>query len=139
MKRNIILVLFCFVVHISYSQSILDSISYDYPGFYNAYLKKIIATNDFGYFGIINTMKFNGSNYDFGFIVVKFNYNLDTVWSKYLYFGEDFCYDVIQTEDDGYILAGQSFGDFFISKLNSSGEILFDTIIQSSYGYAESI
>ncbi len=97
----------------------------------------IQQTSDGGYIVAGYTKSFGAGNYDIW--ILKLNVNGTILWQKT--FGglyNDAAYSIQQTNDDGYIIAGQtnSFGagnyDIWILKISANGEIIFNPLSGAS-------
>ncbi len=95
----------------------------------------IVQTYDGNYLLAGTTWSFGAGSSDY--FITKINNNGEVIWAK-TYGGTeyDFSHRVIQTNDGNYIVIGRSWsfgnsnGDIWIIKINSSGEIIW----QKSYG-----
>jgi len=75
----------------------------------------------------------NNPNNSYDVLLIKFNTAGDTIWSKsYSRAGSEFGYAIVSTKDKNLLIAGHSQaagtgteGDFFLMKLNSSGDTLW--------------
>jgi uncharacterized delta-60 repeat protein len=102
-------------------------------------------TSDDGYVLAGYTDSFGAGSYDFW--LVKTNAGGDSLWSRtFGGSGDDECFTVQQTSDDGYILAGytDSFGagsyDFWLVKTNADGDSLWSrTFGGNGYDFCYSI
>jgi len=92
-------------------------------------------TSDGGYIIVGSTYSYGAGNSDI--IVIKLSSTASIEWQKtYGGSGNDYGYSIQQTTDGGYIVAGVTYtygagaGDFWILKLNSSGNVQW----QRTYG-----
>ncbi|MBC8047943.1 MAG: hypothetical protein H7Y00_14190, partial [Fimbriimonadaceae bacterium] len=102
-----------------------------------------------GAVGNLNTL--HGSSFDYG--IIKLNSSGDATWTKvYGGFGDDYAYDIKQTSDGGYIVAGNSNStgddvhgnhgsiDCWILKLNSFGDTIWTKSLGGDFDdYARSV
>ncbi|MBK6912781.1 MAG: T9SS type A sorting domain-containing protein [Ignavibacteriales bacterium] len=92
--------------------------------------RSVIQTNDNGFAIVGYTNSFGADSFDVW--LIKTNENGDTLWTR-TYGGndDDYGYDLKQTDDGGYILAGatSSFGaggfDFYLIRADSLGDTLW--------------
>jgi len=126
-------------------------------GTYDDYARSIQQTSDTGFILAGYTFSNDGDvsgNHGFGDAwVVKLNSSGDIIWQKC--FGgtnEDYAYSIQQTSDSGFIVAGYTFSndgdvsgyhgyfDYWVVKLNSSGDIEWQKCLGGTYyDYAYSI
>ena len=69
-------------------------------------------------------------------ILIKTDEEGDTIWEKILYNGEKKFYDVQQTEDDGFILAGTCWGDLtdgYLVRLDNTVSVENNLIIEPDF------
>lgn len=117
----------------------VDSLwSRTYGGAYNDGFRSAIATGDGGFLAVGYTYSFGPDNANM--FAVKTDAAGDTVWMRtYGGSGRDYAYDVRETADGGYVIAGytSSYGsgreDAYIIKVNSGG----DTLWTRTYGGPE--
>ncbi|MGD9401471.1 MAG: FlgD immunoglobulin-like domain containing protein [bacterium] len=109
-----------------------------YGGPYNDGFRSAIATGDGGYLAVGYTYSFGPDNVNV--YAVKTDAAGDTIWTRtYGGSGEDYAYDVRETGDGGFVIAGytSSFGagveDAYILKVDSGG----DTLWTRTYGGAK--
>lgn len=114
----------------------LDSLwSRTYGGAFNDGFRSAVATSDGGFLAVGYTYSFGPDNANV--FAVKTDADGDTVWVRaYGGPGRDYAYDVRETQDGGYVIAGytSSFGagaeDAYIVKVDSGG----DTLWTHTYG-----
>ena len=118
----------------------------------NESAKAVISTTDGGYAVLGHTQSMNGDvtnkqNESYDFWILKYDVSNQLQWQK-TYGGsdDDRGIDLIQTSDSGYAIIGKSksndlevsenagFDDFWVSKLDSSGAIIWEY----SFGFAGS-
>jgi arginine repressor len=105
----------------------------------------IIQSSDGGYVVAGSTRSFGAGSYDI--YVVKLDSGGNVQWTKTIGgSSDDYAYSIIQSSDGGYVVAGRtlSFGagysDFYVVKLDSSGNVLWTkTIGGSDFDIAHSI
>ena len=120
-----------------------------FGGSINDSAQEIVSTSDGGYAVLGFTQSMDGDIIDkqhesYNFWVLKFNQDNEIEWNKtYGGTGDDKGEDIIQTNDGGYAILGESFSnnedvssnngqnDFWFAKLDASGNILW----QKSFGY----
>jgi len=118
-----------------------------FGGSKNEQANSIIKTQDDGYVVLGFTQSNNGditdkSNESFDYLVMKFGADDVLDWSKtYGGTNDDRGNEIIQTQDGGYVIVGESKSsdedvtvnagayDFWIVKLNSSGDVLWEKAI----------
>lgn len=105
-----------------------------YGGIRHDHAFSVAETNDAGYIAVGHSLSFGTLG---GFYAVKMNGVGDTVWTRgYGGNGNSFCYSVVQTTDNGYILCGETecFGagpsEGLVIKINALG----DTLWSKTYG-----
>lgn len=109
---------------------------YTYGGKETEYLRSVQQTNDGGYIlaGTTTTF-FKGSLYNFWVVKIAFDGIIE--WERsFGGFESEWGHSIVQTKDDGYIVAGDKFNysdvayDFWILKLSAGGKIQW----QYTYG-----
>lgn len=109
----------------------LDSLwSRTYGGVFNDGFRSAVATGDGGFLAVGYTYSYGSENVNV--FAVKTDADGDTVWVRaYGGSGRDYAYDVRETPDGGYVIAGytSSFGagveDAYIVKVDSGGDTLW--------------
>ncbi|HHT9125130.1 MAG TPA: BACON domain-containing protein [Candidatus Brocadiia bacterium] len=122
-----------FITRSSYSQWDVT-----YGGNSHDSANSIQQTHDGGYVVAGWTNSFGAGDYDF--LVLGLTSNGDVQWQKTYGGGSsDYTNSIQQTDDDGYIVAGEtrSFGagseDFWVLKLNADGDVLWQNTYGGSY------
>jgi len=109
-----------------------------YGGSIDEYAYAGFQTDDGGYIAVGSTHSFGFSNFDL--FLVKTDSNGNEIWSKaYGGTGIEYGYDVKQTTDGGFIIAGYttSFGsggaDIYLIKVGASGNLLWSKVLGGTY------
>jgi hypothetical protein len=106
-----------------------------YGGWESEHVGSVIETSDGGYLIAGSTMSYGAGDFDYW--LVKINFQGDTLWTR-TYGGSnwDWATSVIETPDEGYLIAGEteSYGsgraDYWLVKTNFQG----DTLWTHAYG-----
>ena len=134
--RTALAVLCALLVMAGVASAQLDSLwSRTFGGAYNDGFRSAIATSDGGFIAVGYTYSFGPENVNI--FAVKTDADGDTIWMRaYGDSSRDYAYDVRETSDGGYVIAGytSSFGagaeDAYIVKVDSGG----DTLWTRTYG-----
>ncbi len=99
------------------------------------YFYSIAKTKDSNLIVLGSTQSYGATNYyDFDIFLVKFNYNLDTLWTKVISHPNDTAFkpnQIIATNDGGYLIGGWAYYFYtpdvraFLCKIDSTGNLLW--------------
>jgi len=100
--------------------------------YYGSYLRdacwKITETTDHG-FALVGTQEFSVEPSNYNIWLIRTDEEGDSLWSRTFDFSEwDICSDILQTEDDGFMLVGSASGKGLIVRTDATGDSLWSMI-----------